>query len=70
MLIACKDIVSSDSLRQTLHGSFDMKDFHDANHILGMRMLRKSIEKITLSISTGVCSQSFVTFQYEGKQLG
>ena len=39
MLIAGKDIRALNSLKQSLHGSFDMKDLSDANHTLGMRTL-------------------------------
>ena len=30
--------------------------------------MQKSVERITLSISTGVCHQGFVAFQYGGRE--
>ena len=46
MLIACKDIHAIDSLKESLHGNFDMKDLGDANHILGMWILRNRLKGV------------------------
>ena len=40
MLIAGRDVHALDTLKQSLHSSFDMKDLGEANHILGIHILK------------------------------
>lgn len=40
MLIAGKSSIDMNALKAGLHKTFDMKDLGDANHILGMRIVR------------------------------
>ena len=71
MLIAGKDIHALDSLKQSLHGSFDMKDLGDANHILGMRILRNRSKGVLFLSQEEYISIVLQCFNMEGgKQLG
>ena len=61
MLIVGKDI----------HGSFDMKDLGDANHILGMRILRKSSKGVLFLSQQEYISKVLQRFNMEGgKTIG
>ena len=67
---AGKDIVSLDSQKQTLHGSFDMKNCHDANHILGMRMLIDELKGLFFLSQEEYVTKVLQHFNMEeGKQL-
>ena len=71
MLIAGKDIHALDSLKQSLHGSFDMKDLGDANHILGMRILRNRSKGVLFLSQQEYISKVLQRFNMEGgKTIG
>ena len=46
MLIAGKNINEVDALKSKLNATFDMKDLGEANHILGMHIVRKRDKKL------------------------
>ena len=46
MLIARKSQYEIDALKMGLHKTFDMKDLGDANHILGMHIIRDKNKKL------------------------
>ena len=53
MLIVGKNIHEVDALKSKLNATFDMKDLGEANHILGMRIVRKRDKKLLFLSQSG-----------------
>ena len=66
MLIAGKNIHEVDALKSKLNATFDMKDLGEANHILGMRIVRKKDKKLLFLSQSGYIDKALKRFNMEG----
>ena len=69
MLIAESNRVDIASLKSKLNNAFDMKDLGEANHILGMRILRDREKKVIFLSQSKYIGKVLMHFNMEGGKV-